>query len=207
MGIEIWLVVAVVVVGVLHTAVPDHWLPIALLARQRGWTRRQTAKVAAQAGLGHVVTTLVLGAVVWVAGASAAQHFGRVVDIVASIALVGFGLWIAIASWRELQSGEFDAEALRDAMAGRSALLLILGSSPMVEGIPAFFAASRYGVGLLVLMAILFAASTIATYVVLSVSSASGLRRVNLGPFERYGEIISGLFIAVVGIAFGLVSV
>jgi hypothetical protein len=31
--------------------------------------------------------------------------------------------------------------------AARRALLLILGSSPMVEGIPAFFAAGKYGVG------------------------------------------------------------
>jgi nickel/cobalt transporter (NicO) family protein len=29
------------------------------------------------------------------------------------------------------------------------ALLLILGSSPMIEGIPAFFAAGQYGIGLL----------------------------------------------------------
>src|SRR6185369_8570826 len=28
---------------------------------------------------------------------------------------------------------------------GRTALLLVLGSSPMVEGIPAFFAAAKYG--------------------------------------------------------------
>ena len=35
---------------------------------------------------------------------------------------------------------------------GRTALLLILGSSPMVEGIPAFFAASRYGGALVAVM-------------------------------------------------------
>lgn len=34
----------------------------------------------------------------------------------------------------------------------RTALLLILGSSQMVEGIPTFFAASRYGISLLILM-------------------------------------------------------
>ena len=83
------------------------------------------------------------------------------------------------------------------------ALLLVLGSSPMVEGIPAFFAASRYGVGLIALMSVAFAASTIATYVGLSVSSASGLQRVNLGPIERYGEVISGAFIAAIGLAYG----
>jgi hypothetical protein len=86
----------------------------------------------------------------------------------------------------------------------RTALLLILGSSPMVEGIPAFFAASRYGTALIALMAIVFAASTIVTYVVLCVYSAAGLQRVNLGPLERYGEVISGAFIALVGVVFWL---
>ena len=76
----------------------------------------------------------------------------------------------------------------------------------MVEGIPAFFAASRYGAGLLALMSIAFAASTIGTYVVLSVTSASGLQRLNLGPVERYGEVISGAFIAAIGLAFGIYS-
>jgi hypothetical protein len=85
---------------------------------------------------------------------------------------------------------------------GRTALLLILGSSPMVEGIPAFFAASRYGAALVALMAIVFAVSTIATYVALCVLSAAGLQRVSLGPVERYGEVMSGVFIALVGVVF-----
>ena len=84
----------------------------------------------------------------------------------------------------------------------RTALLLVLGSSPMVEGIPAFFAASRLGAALIALMAIVFAASTIITYVVLCVYSAAGLQRMKLGPLERYGEVISGVFIALVGIVF-----
>jgi hypothetical protein len=64
--------------------------------------------------------------------------------------------------------------------------------SPMVEGIPAFFAASRYGVATIVVMAVLFAASTMATYLVRSVAAASGLQRLKLGAFEQYGEIIGG---------------
>ncbi len=85
---------------------------------------------------------------------------------------------------------------------GRTALLLILGSSPMLEGIPAFFAAAKFGVGLIIAMSLVFAISTIATYVLLCVYSTVGLQRVRLGGFERYGEILSGAFIALVGIAF-----
>jgi hypothetical protein len=291
-GQELLLIAAVVGVGVLHTMVPDHWAPIAFLARQRGWSRRETARAAFQAGSGHIVTTLLFGLAVWLVGAGAAQSFGHVVDLAASLALVAFGLWISVGAWRELHrdvhgghghthghdghgnghshnahdrthlregnalhSGGWDDDPLylpargvlvaarhvhphlhggarphshwhdhaagtahavtvdeapihrhKHKTSGRMALLLVLGSSPMVEGIPAFFAASRYGVALIIVMSIAFAISTIATYVVLSVYSASGLQRLNLGPVERYGEVISGGFIAAIGVAFGLLS-
>jgi len=91
----------------------------------------------------------------------------------------------------------------RHKTSGRTALLLILGSSPMVEGIPAFFAAGKYGVGLIVVMSVVFAISTLATYVMLCVCSIAGLQRVRLGAaFERYGEVLSGALIAFVGVAF-----
>jgi hypothetical protein len=90
----------------------------------------------------------------------------------------------------------------RHKTSGRTELLLILGSSPMVEGIPAFFAAGKYGVGLIAVMSVVFAISTIATYVLLCVFSTAGLQRIRLGAFERYGEVLSGAFIALVGVVF-----
>jgi hypothetical protein len=388
-GPQLLLIGAVAVVGVLHTLVPDHWVPITLIARQRGWSMAETARASLMAGTGHVVSTLVIALVVWIAGVAVAARFGQIVDAAASIALVGFGGWIAISAWRELSGGQahghghghahdftylgadgihgpelqridsghgelvlsiyeagvpprfrltgthadrigvetvrpsgsrqafqlknhgthwesvdeipephgFDvnltveqgghehryetrfvehahghhhshghhphehdyaSEAARDPlyaplhadaatltrhvhihrhhrgpahahwhdhlpetahliaavegepalhehrhkMTARTALLVILGSSPMVEGIPAFFAAAKYGVGLIVVMSVVFALSTIVTYVVLCVYSAAGLQRVRLGAVERYGEVLSGAFISLVGIAF-----
>jgi len=70
----------------------------------------------------------------------------------------------------------------------------------MVEGIPAFFAAAKYGSALLAIMAFVFALTTIVTYIVLCVASSTGMQRLRLGPFERHGEVISGAFIAIVGV-------
>lgn len=315
---ELLLVGAVAVVGVLHTIVPDHWVPITLIARQRGWTKAETARASLKAGTGHVLSTLAIALVVWFAGVAFAQRFGHYVDMAASLALVGFGGWIAISSLLEmrrsgghghshhhhslvphgsihgpelqevkashgllqlsifedgvppkfrltgsddtkvsLETVRADGTRQRFAMANRgtywesldaipephafsvnietgrdghahtytvnfeehshhhdnetdgkhdtssrTALLLILGSSPMVEGIPAFFAAGKYGLGLIVVMSLVFAATTIATYVLLCVYSTAGLQRVSLGPFEQYGEVLSGAFIAAVGVVF-----
>ncbi len=224
---QLILVGAVAAVGVLHTIVPDHWVPITLIARQRGWSKAETFNAAFKAGTGHVLSTLVIALVVWVAGVAVAARFGHLVDLASSLALVGFGGWIAVSSWLETRqpdehghpqgpfhSHEHDEEHPRghhshpephshtSKTSNRTALILILGSSPMVEGIPAFFAAGKYGVGLILVMSVVFALSTIVTYVVLCVYSTQGLRQVKLGPLELYGEVISGAFIALVGLVF-----
>ena len=278
---EVLLVGAVAVVGVLHTMVPDHWVPITLIARQRGWSRSETALAAAQAGTGHVLTTLIIGLLIWIAGASAATRIGNAIDTIASFALIAFGGWIALSSLRDISGGghghghgpgghhhhhyDYGQRHAHDhtddpkddtfyvrtpggafathvhvhrhgkgllhihwhdhdqttahvvgasiaanpplhvhthRMSGRTALLLILGSSPMIEGLPAFLAASRLGVATILVMSIAFALSTIATYVVLCVVSVEGMQRARLGPLERYGEVISGVFIALVGVVF-----
>ncbi len=214
-GPQFLLLGSVIVVGVLHTMVPDHWAPIMLIARQKKWSKAQTALAALQAGTGHVVTTLLIAVVVWIAGVAVATRFGTLVDTLSSFALIGFGLWIAIGSWREMhhEHGHYhgdvyhphehrDDDDSHSHESKRTALLLILGSSPMIEGIPAFFAAAKYGIGLIIPMAVLFAISTIATYVILCVYSTTGLQYLKLSAFEKYGEVLSGSFIALIGLVF-----
>lgn len=225
LGSQLLLIGAVFAVGVLHTIVPDHWLPITLIARQRGWSKTETARAAFQAGTGHVLSTLAIAIVVWIAGATVAKRYGTAIDTASSLALIGFGLWIAVSAWHEQHrhqshSHHGDANAAQHADEhtarnnavtpnhgrSRTALLLIVGSSPMVEGIPLFFAAGKYGVGLIVAMAAVFATSTVATYVLLCVSSTARLQGLNLGAFERHGEVLSGAAIAIVGLAFWALS-
>ena len=235
MTTPVLLILAVLSVGVLHTLVPDHWAPIAVLARRSGWSLPRTAAAAATAGFGHVISTLVLGAIVWAIGATAAARFGHAVDIVAALALIGFGGWVAYGGWREAHGHdhghlghahlhrhadgsehahwhEHHAEDWHVAgsvavmhehahtASGATPLLLILGSSPMIEGLPAFFAASRYGIPTLGTMAVVFGAATIVTYVVVTVGATAGLQRVSFGAIERYGEFLSGAIVALIGV-------
>ena len=233
------LVWGVLAVGVLHTLVPDHWAPLAALARRHGWSPIRAALAAAGAGLGHVTSTLLLGFVVWAIGAVAATRYAHLVDVFSALALICFGAWFAVSGWREVHRGHerFEhghvhrhadglehahwhehhtedwhlgggAVALHEhthAASGRTALILILGSSPMIEGLPLFFAASTAGAALIASMAVVFALATIVTYVVVTMAATLGLQRISLGPLERYGEVLSGAFVAVVGL-YALIS-
>ncbi len=104
--------------------------------------------------------------------------------------------------WHEHAPGDAERHTHGHKTSRRMALLLVLGSSPMIEGIPLFFAASSYGVPLVALMAALCTLSTVATYTLLCLGSVAGAQRVNIGPLERYGEILSGAVIALLGTAF-----
>jgi len=109
-------------VGVLHTVVPDHWAPIAVIARQRRWSRRETARAAAGAGLGHTLSTLLIGAVAWAAGSVAAVRYGRDINIAAGFALVAFGLWSALSGLREIHRHEHATHS-HEHESGRTPLL------------------------------------------------------------------------------------
>src|SRR5258708_25017171 len=102
-GPEMLLVAAVATVGVLHTIVPDHWVPITLIARQGAWSKSEPTRAALQAGTGHVLSTLLIALVVWLAGVACAERFGHIVDTVSSLALIAFGGWFAVSAWRDLR--------------------------------------------------------------------------------------------------------
>jgi nickel/cobalt transporter (NicO) family protein len=70
-----------------------------------GWSKGETARAALQADIGHVISTLIITSVICFAGVAVAAKFGHFIDTAASVALIGFGGWIAISSWRELHRG------------------------------------------------------------------------------------------------------
>lgn len=57
------LLVAAFSVAALHAILPDHWMPIAVLARAERWSPERTFKVALLTGVGHIAGTLGLGAI------------------------------------------------------------------------------------------------------------------------------------------------
>jgi putative Mn2+ efflux pump MntP len=185
--------------------VPDHWAPIAVIARQRAWSSWQTARAGFIAGFGHTLTTVLIGSIFWLAGLGAARRFGHEVDYATSAALAAFGLWMAISAWHEARAESSTPPSVQAPEpaarkpSSRTALLLILGSSPSVEALPVFFGAARFGLWFVVLVAFLFAVSTIATYVALSVAARRGLSMLRLAPLERYGEVLSGTVVALLG--------
>jgi nickel/cobalt exporter len=88
------LILATAGVAITHTLFgPDHYLPFIMLARARQWSRPRTVLVTALCGVGHILSSLLLGAVGLAAG-SALAHIEKLEGMRgdwAAWSLLGFG--------------------------------------------------------------------------------------------------------------------
>lgn len=94
------LLLATAGIAATHTLFgPDHYLPFIMLARARGWTRLRTVTITALCGLGHILSSLLLGTVGLAAG-SALAHIERLEGMRGDWAAWGlFGFGIAYLAW------------------------------------------------------------------------------------------------------------
>jgi sulfite exporter TauE/SafE len=87
-------------IGFLHTLLgPDHYLPFVALSKARSWSTRRTIAITSACGVGHVLSSVVIGGI----GIAAGTAVERLVHIeswrgdLAAWLLFGFGL--AYAAW------------------------------------------------------------------------------------------------------------
>ncbi len=94
------LILATAGVAVTHTLFgPDHYLPFIMLARARNWSRSRTVLVTALCGLGHILSSLLLGTIGLAAG-SALARIEKLEGMRGDWAAWGlFGFGIAYLAW------------------------------------------------------------------------------------------------------------
>ena len=68
------LLIAAAGVGFAHAVLPDHWLPLATIGRTRRYPLSRVARLSGLAGLGHVMLSALLGAVIVAIGQIGRAH-------------------------------------------------------------------------------------------------------------------------------------
>lgn len=78
--------------GVLHAAIPSHWMPLAALARGLHWTTGKLVRTTLAIGLAHIVGTIALGVGVGALGHVALARYEETGQWAASAIVVALGL-------------------------------------------------------------------------------------------------------------------
>ena len=212
------LVATTIITAIVHTLIPDHWLPFVLVARAEGWTPRRTMMLTAVSGLMHVTLSIALGLAIVMAGRGAERAMDGLHDRLEWLSgwmLVAFGL--AYTGWFLLRGGHVhsfgihphhDAEEhqppgrrmrLKD-LSGYT-LTFVVGFNPCILLIPLVLGAAQLSALTLVAVSVAFAFRTIGSMVIVTRLGLHGTSRLTSPFLTRYGEALSGALIALTGAA------
>ncbi|MFN2314799.1 MAG: sulfite exporter TauE/SafE family protein [Bacteroidales bacterium] len=223
-----------VTIGFIHTLIgPDHYLPFIVMGEARAWSIRKTMFITFLCGVGHVLSSVVVGFIGIAAGLSLSrlEIFESFRGNIAAWLLIAFGLIYMLISLRRLyrkkrhvhqhhhtEGVTHDHE--HDHFSGHShihigdrknmtpwILFLIFVLGPCEPLIPILmYPAAANNISGVILVSLLFSAVTIATMMTIVLAFRLGLSRINLRPLEQYVNVIAGATIAVSGLAIQLLG-
>lgn len=216
--------------GLVHTILgPDHYLPFIVMSRARRWTLSKTLLISFLCGLGHILSSVVLGFLGIALGITVARLKG--VESwrggLAAWLLIGFGLayfiWGLHMALRRRphshphlhsENSEHDHTHTHQAdhyhLHGREdkanitpwILFTIFVFGPCEPLIPlVMYPAAKHSLPGVVLVTAAFGLATISTMLVLIALSSWGLSFLRLGRLERYAHALAGGMILISGLS------
>jgi ABC-type nickel/cobalt efflux system permease component RcnA len=223
------LSVTAVSIGFIHTILgPDHYLPFIVLSKARNWSVRKTMLITFLCGIGHVLSSVVLGLL----GIAVGISVTKLVSVesfrgnIAAWLFIAFGLVYMIISIRNLikkkkhshshfhidgekHEHEHDHHQEHTHIHNRDLtnttpwiLFLIFVFGPCEPLIPILmYPAAQHNIPGAILVSLLFSAVTIGTMMSVVLTFILGLNKINLKPIEKYSHLIAGAMIFFSGLA------
>lgn len=212
--------------GFVHTVLgPDHYLPFLVLSRARAWSGPKTAAITFICGLGHVLSSVVLGFLGLALGIAVfkLETIESWRGDIAAWLLLAFGLAYFIWGLRRAikarphehahvhENGAMHVHT-HDHLGGHShvhaasesatpwILFTVFVFGPCEPLIPLImYPAAKGSMGSVALVAAVFGVTTIGTMMAFVLGSSYGLSKVPLRGFSRYSHALAGLTIALCG--------
>ena len=223
------LSVTAISLGFLHTLFgPDHYLPFIVLSQAKKWTLRKTMFITFICGLGHVLSSVLLG----LAGIAVGISINKLVAAesfrgnIAAWLFIAFGLVYMVISIRKLirkrkhshshfhmggdkhshvHNHQKEHTHIHDNDVVKTTpwiLFLIFVFGPCEPLIPLLmYPAAKSNIPGAVFVSLLFSAVTIATMMSIVLVFKLGLSKLNLKPLEKYSHLIAGALIFFSGVA------
>src|SRR5450759_3304523 len=225
------LSITAISIGFIHTLLgPDHYLPFIVLSQAKKWSLRKTMIITFLCGIGHVLSSVILGLI----GIAVGISVTRLVSVesfrgnIAAWLFIAFGLVYMIISVRNLVKKKkhshshfhIDGEKhnnLHDHHQEHShihqeeeavvnttpwILFLIFVFGPCEPLIPlVMYPAAQHNIHGAIIVSLLFAIVTIITMMSVVLPFKLGLNKINLKPVEKYSHLIAGAMILFSGLA------
>jgi len=196
------VVAGTVLLAMVHALIPNHWLPLVAVARAEAWGRKDVTVVTLLAALAHVTGTVALGLVLGLIGKELVEKYGTAIYVGSSILLIVFGLvYYTVNLPHHHHSGQKDVAAYKRSKRKWVLIFIVMMFlSPCLEVESLFLSAGAYGMGMVSLLAVVYAIVSISGIMLLVTLGHKGVNLLPAEFIEHNEKRISGIVLILVGI-------
>ncbi len=190
-------------IALLHAAIPTHWLPFVIAARAQKWSWQKTQSILLIAGLGHVIMTTALGALIFVLGLGFFQKYENYFLLLASLSIGLFGLYQIIQHFqgrthshcKHTHQHHHEDEFQKTGNDGWAvlSLLSLLTFSPCESFLPVYLSAVQEGWMGFLFLSLVLAFGTLFSMLLLTWVSLHGLSKFKMNWIENYEKLVTGI--------------
>jgi putative Mn2+ efflux pump MntP len=196
------IIAGTILLAMVHALIPNHWMPLVAVARAEGWKQKEVTSITFIAALAHVTGTVVLGLILGFIGKQLQKDYGNTIYIVSSVLLIVFGLiYFTVNLPHHHHSEQKDlAGYKRSKNKWILIFIVMMFLSPCLEVESLFLSAGAYGMGLVGLMAVIYALVSISGIMLLVNLGYKGVTLLPASFIEHNEKRISGMVLIIVGV-------
>lgn len=196
------LVAGTFLLAVVHALIPNHWLPLVAVAKAEQWKKKEVTTITFFAALAHVTGTVVLGLILGKIGKELQESYGNIIYAVSAILLIVFGLiYFTVNLPHHHHSAQKDVvEYKRSRRRWVFIFIIMMFLSPCLEVESLFLSAGVHGMGLVSMMAVIYAIVSISGIMFLVSLGYKGVNLLGADFIEHNEKRISGIVLIIVGI-------
>jgi nickel/cobalt exporter len=189
-----------IAVAFFHSLAPDHWMPLAALAKSQKWSVVRLISVTIVTGLGHVGSSIILGVCGILLGITVtnATSIESSRGAVSGLLLIGFGIAYGIWGLKHIRHSHKKFTVHKTLTVWTLVLIFVLG--PCEPLIPIMFLGIQYGWKEVWMLSFLFSTVTISMMLVQTIVAYKGLQFLLSEKFDHWAHATCGFVIACTGV-------
>lgn len=199
------------ILSIIHTSIPNHWIPLIALSHSEKWSRGETLSATVIAGFAHTLSTVAVGITVGIIGYKLTERYSFITDILAPAILIIMGiiyLWIDLKkSNRHSHATQAGSNIKEESLKAKSKSAIIISLSiamfltPCTEIEAFYFQAGTIGWTGIFIVSIVYTLTTIGLMSVLVYMGTKEMKKLNFHYLEHHEKQMTGTILVILGLS------
>ena len=207
-GILLNIFLGSLALSVVHFLIPNHWMPIVVMARSERWDQGRSLRIAALAGFSHTASSIIIGVAVGALGLKLTEVSKTAMELVAPVIFLIFGIMYILAGIRDNirdhkhRHIHLEEATKKKTRAAVTAIVIAMFFSPCMEIDTYFFNASLAGWQGILIVLVTYLLVTVAGIILMVRLGLKGVEAVKLQFLEQYEKHIMGFILILMALTF-----